>query len=126
MSNYAVLLGRCLVGVFFLLAGIQKIGAYEGFVGYMTSGGVPAFAGPIVVALEILAGAALIVGFQTRYAAWALAAFTFAAGFLYHLKPDDQIQMIMFMKNLAIGGLLLVLAEHGAGALSLEAKMKKA
>ncbi len=72
------------------------------------------------ILLEIVGGAALIVGFQTRIAALLLAGFTVLAGLLYHFQPADQMQMTMFLKNLAIAGGLLLLVAHGAGAMAVD------
>jgi putative oxidoreductase len=86
----------------------------------MTSAGVPGFLAWPVILLEILGGAALIAGFQTRYAALALAAFSLLAGLLYHFVPADQMQMTMFFKNLAVAGGLLLLTAHGAGRFAVD------
>jgi putative oxidoreductase len=74
--------------------------------------------------LELGGGLALIVGWQTRWASYALAAFTIIAAVIFHNKLSDQMQMILFMKNFAIAGGLLLLAEHGAGAYSLDNRKK--
>jgi putative oxidoreductase len=77
--------------------------------------------------LEVLGGLALIVGWQTRWAALALALFTLAASVIFHnfwaLPADQQmVQQLVFMKNLSVAGGMLVLAACGAGALSLDAR----
>lgn len=121
MERYTNLAGRILLAHIFLLAGLNKIGGgYAGTQAYMESVGVPGMLLPLVIALEIGGALALIVGWQTRLAAWALALFSIVAAILFHANFSDQIQMIMFMKNFAIAGGLLVLAANGAGAFSLE------
>lgn len=67
---------------------------------------------------------ALIVGWQTRITAFLLAGFCVVSGFLFHFQPEDQIQMILLMKNIAVAGGLLVLVGAGAGAFSLDHRMK--
>lgn len=125
MEKFTILAGRLLLAQMFLLAGISKMGAgYAGTQGYMDSMGVPGMLLPLVIALEIGGAVLLIAGWQTRIAAWALAAFTLVAAFIFHADFGNQMQMIMFMKNLAVTGGLLILANHGAGALSVEAKQK--
>jgi len=122
MNNVIDLVGRVFLAAIFLMAGINKISGYAGTQGYMESQGVPGMLLPAVIAVEIIAPILLVIGWQTRYAALALAGFTLLAGFLFHFNFADQMQSILFMKNIAItGGLLLVFA-HGAGALSLDAK----
>jgi putative oxidoreductase len=123
MSNSVhLLLGRILLSVMFIMSGWGKLMAPAGTAGYFESVGLPL---PqvtvwVVIAIELLGGLAVLVGFKTRYAAYVLAAFTFAAAFIGHYNPADQMQMIMFMKNLAITGGFLVLAAAGAGSISVD------
>ena len=125
MSKLSDLAARILLSVMFFMAGLSKIGAYAGTQGYMESQGVPGFLLPLVIAVEVIAPVLLVLGWQTRYAAIALAGFTAAAAFMFHLNFADQMQSIMFMKNIAITGGLLLLATHGAGELSLDSKLAK-
>lgn len=120
------LAGRILLAILFLPAGISKIGGYAGMQGYMESVGVPGIMLPLVIILEIGGGLALLVGWQTRIAAFLLAGFCLIAALLFHFQPDDQIQMILFTKNIAVAGGLLLLVATGAGRLSLDQRMKKA
>ena len=121
MTRYSSLAARILLAHIFVLAGLNKIGAgYAGTQGYMEAMGVPGMLLPLVILLEIGAGLALIVGWKTRWAALALAGFTVLAALIFHNNLGEQMQMILFMKNLAITGGLLLLAEHGAGAFSLD------
>lgn len=118
--DYAAPLGRLLLALIFLLSGIDKIGNYEQTAQYMAAMSVPtAFLIPTIV-LEIGGALALIAGWQARYAAALLAGFSVLAAVLFHANFADQIQMIMFMKNLAIAGGLLAVVAHGAGALALD------
>ncbi len=122
MNNAIVLLARLLLAQIFLLAGLGKISGYAGAQGYMESVGVPGVLLPLVILLEIGGSLALILGFMTRWAALALAGFCVAAALLFHLQPNDQMQMIMLMKNLAMAGGLLLLYVQGAGAYSLDGR----
>jgi putative oxidoreductase len=126
-QNAMALVGRVLLALMFLLSGIGKIGGFEGTVGYISSVGLPLpsvlAAGALV--LEIVAGIALIIGYKTRWAALALALFTLAAAFLFHnywAMPAGQqmMQQIIFLKNLAVTGGLLMLAMAGPGAWSVD------
>ena len=126
MDKYIEVAGRILIGLIFFMAGIGKIGAaYAGTAGYMDSMGVPGALLPVVIILEIVGGLMVITGFKVKWAAYALAAFTLVAGVIFHSNFADQMQSIMFMKNLAITGGLLLLAVHGAGELSLDKKLSK-
>jgi putative oxidoreductase len=132
-QGFPVAIARVLLALMFVLSGIGKLAGLEGTAGYIASKGLPA---PMVLAvavgvLELVAGVLIIVGWQARWAALALAAFTLLASVLFHnywAMPADQqmMQQLMFMKNLAVvGGLLFVFA-FGAGTLSLDARRAKA
>ena len=120
MNPYVHLLGRILLALIFIIAGVGKISDPAGTAGYMQSVGLPGFLVWPTIALEVLGGIAIIIGFQTRIAAFALAVFTLAAAALFHTNFADPMQSIMFMKNLSIAGGLLLLAASGATALSLD------
>jgi putative oxidoreductase len=88
---------------------------------------MPELGAVIAIVVEIGGGLALIAGFGTRYAALALALFTLVATFIFHNywgAPADQayVQQLMFNKNIAVVGGLLLLAAQGAGAWSVDAK----
>ncbi len=120
MQHKLNLIGRLLIAQIFLLAGISKIGGYAATAGYMDAMGVSSAMLPGVIALEIGGALALIVGWQIRWAAAALAAFTVLAAALFHSNLGDQVQMLMFTKNIAIAGGLLILSANGAGTLSVD------
>jgi putative oxidoreductase len=126
-QNATALVGRILLALMFLLSGISKIDGFAGTVGYISSVGLPlpSLLAAGSMALEIVAGIALIIGFKTRWAALALALFTLAAAVLFHnfwSMPSDQqmMQQIIFMKNIAVTGGLLMLALAGPGAWSVD------
>ena len=122
MNKYSDLTARILLATIFFMAGFSKITAYAGTQGYMESQGVPGILLPLVIGLEIIAPLLLVIGWMTRYAAFSLAGFSVISAFLFHLNFGDQMQTIMFMKNLAIAGGLLLLVTRGAGKLSFDAK----
>ncbi len=115
INNVSTLVGRVLISVVFIMAGYSKIGGYEGTQGYMESVGVPGMLLPAVIAVELLAGIAILVGYQTRIAAFLLAGFTLLTAIIFHTDFSQQMQMILFMKNLAITGAFLFLFVHGPG-----------
>lgn len=119
------LAGRIFIAAIFLLSGINKISAFEGTQGYMEAFGVPGLLLPLVIAFEIIAALAIIVGFKTRIAALALAVFTLATAVVFHSNFGDQAEFISFMKNLAITGGFLFLAANGPGGLSLDDRLAK-
>jgi len=124
--SYAAPLGRLLLSVIFIMSGAQKITAYAGTQQYMEAMGVPGALLPVAIAVELLGGIALLLGWQARIAAFLLAGFTVVAGVLFHLVPSfgmepmaTQVETIMFMKNITIAGGLLMVIAFGPGRLSL-------
>ena len=123
------LVGRILLALMFVLAGAGKLGDISGTAGYIASGGVP-FASAVAVAVglfELIAGLALVVGFQARWAALALAGFTLVASVLFHpfwSLPADQafVQQLLFMKNVSVAGGLLLVAALGTGGIGFDGR----
>lgn len=120
MQKFSPLLARLFLAQIFLISGIGKIGAYAGTQAYMEAMGVPGALLPLVILLEVGGGLAIVIGWKTQWAALALAVFSLAAAAIFHNNLADQIQMIMFLKNIAIAGGFLLLFAHGAGAYSLD------
>ncbi|MGE5265833.1 MAG: DoxX family protein [Deltaproteobacteria bacterium] len=114
--------GRALLAVIFLLAGFDKINGYAATAGYMAQFGVPAALLPPTIALEIIGGLAVFAGFYSRVAAIPLALFTIVAGLIFHGNFADNVQFVLFLKNLAIAGGFLLLFAHGPGAWALNDK----
>jgi len=117
------LAGRILLALLFLLSGIGKIAGYEASVGYMHAMGVPGALLPFTIVLEIAGAVAIMAGWKTRIAAFLLAGFTLVAAVIFHSNFGDQIQMVMFLKNVAIVGGFLMLMANGAGRYSLDARV---
>ena len=116
--------GRILISLIFVVSGISKLGNFSGTQGYMESVGVPGMLLPIVIAVELLGGLAIILGWHTRIAAFLLAGFSLVSAVLFHANFGDQMQMIMFMKNLALAGGFLMLVSLGAGPWSIDNRSK--
>ncbi len=115
-------LGRVLIAAIFLIAGFQKISGYAATAGYMEAMGVPGALLPLVILLEIGGALAIIAGWQTRVAATLLAGFTVLSAVTFHADFADQIQTIMFLKNLAIAGGFLFLVANGPGAYAFDTR----
>ena len=129
LSNPLAWLGRILIALFFIPPGFQKLTGFAGSVGYAASAGMPLpeLGVGIGLAIEILGGLAILLGFKTRWAALILAFFTLVATFMFHAYwsvPAEMagMQQLMFWKNIAVTGGLLGYAAHGAGAWSLDAR----
>ena len=119
---FANLAGRVLIALIFILSGLAKLGNPETMGGYMKAQGLPEFFVYPVGLFELIGGLAIVLGWQTRWVSLAFAGFCLLTGLMVHFHPEDQIQTIMFMKNLAIAGGFLFLFVHGAGAMSLDSR----
>ena len=119
------LAGRILLSVLFLLSGLGKVGAYAATAGYMSSVGVPSVLLPVVIATEVLGATAIILGWETRITAFLLAGYSLLTALVFHTNFADQIEMIMFLKNVSIAGGFLLLVANGAGPLSLDHRLAK-
>jgi putative oxidoreductase len=123
MNDALVALGRIGLSLLFIISGWGKIAAYAGTQQYMESAGVPGMLLPLVIAVELGGGIAIVLGLFTRQVALLLAAFSIIAAVLFHLPHfADQDQAIHFWKNIATAGGFCILAVHGAGGYSLDAK----
>ncbi|MFQ1788570.1 DoxX family protein [Aeromonas veronii] len=125
MKDVALLAGRVLLALMFVMAGWSKIGGYAGTQGYMEAMGVPGFMLPLVILLELGGGLAVVLGLFTRSLSVLLAGFTLMAAVIFHYQPAEQMQMLMFMKNVSVAGGFLALAAAGAGAFSVDARLGK-
>lgn len=129
VNRFIPAIGRFFLALIFIVSGINKIMDWSGTAGYMASKGMPMvplfLLGAIV--FELVGGLSLLLGFKARIGALLLIVFIIPATLIFHNfwtleGMERQIQMIMFMKNLAIlGGLLLVLG-LGPGPVSLDEK----
>ena len=123
LRSITQLAGRVLMSIVFVVAGFGKLGAgYAGTQGYMESMGVPGMLLPLVIALELGGGLAILLGWQTRVAAFLLAGFSILTALLFHANLADQMQSIQFMKNLAIAGGFLFLVTGETHAWSIDAR----
>ncbi len=120
LSAPATLLGRIMLAAIFLQSGWGKIGGYAGTQVYMEKFGVSGQLLPLVIAVELVGGILLVVGWMTRWAALALAGFTLIAALYFHTDFADRMQIIHFMKNRASTGGLLVLFGQGPGRWSID------
>ncbi|MFN4273278.1 MAG: DoxX family protein [Aliihoeflea sp.] len=123
-NNLFLLVARVFLATLFIVSGLGILADPSGFAGYMGFIGLPfpTLVAWLVIALKVLGGLAILVGFQTRYAAYAIAAFTVGSAFLGHMDFSDQMEMTAFMKNFAIAGGFLALSVAGPGAWSVDAR----
>jgi putative oxidoreductase len=131
MNHSALLVGRILLSLVFLIAGYRKLMAVAASAGYFGKLGFPMPEVLVWIAIAVELGGAilLIVGWKTRWAAWLLALFTLVATFAAHRFWEVDAaqyanQMNHFMKNIAIIGGFIILAATGPGALSVDGRRR--
>lgn len=113
-------IGRLLLSMIFIFSGFTKITGYAATQGYMESMGVPGMLLPLVIAVELLGGIAILLGFKARLVAILMAGFSIVSALLFHQFWIDESQMNPFMKNIAMAGGFLMIFAHGAGAYSID------
>ncbi|HEY3646003.1 MAG TPA: DoxX family protein [Gammaproteobacteria bacterium] len=124
MQNLAMLLGRVMLAAMFFWTGYGRLMSLSSIHNYVADWGVPNSLKPVLVAWEVGGGLLILVGFHTRKAAISLALFCVLSAFLVHLHDDDFVQLIDFMKNMALTGGFLYVAACGAGSYSLDARLQ--
>ena len=118
------ILGRILLSAIFLINGIGKIFNYEGTIQYMENFDVPGYLIIPAIIVEILFPILLIIGYYTKFSALVLSLFTLALAVIFHTDFSNQMQLMSFLKNIAIAGGFLIIFVYGPGKYSLDHKLK--
>ena len=130
LQTICVLVGRFLLGMYFIIPGIQKITDFENMSAYMQAHDVPLIGVllPLTILIQLAAGVALIVGFKGKFAAFILAGLTLVISIYMHdfWSMEEGVarmhEMQNFIKNMAIMGGLLVVAGLGTGKFSIDSR----
>jgi putative oxidoreductase len=104
-------LARFLISLIFIAAGFQKVFGPAQTAQYIDSVGLPQSMGLTwaAAAIELVGGFMILFGVQARVAAAVLAAYLVPVTLLFHTKFSDPMQIMNFLKNMAImGGLVNV------------------
>ena len=117
-------LGRILLSSLFIIEGVNKFFNQEETVMYMEDYGVSEIFFFPTVLLEIFIPMLLIVGYKTRILGSIMYLFTLSVALIFHLSFDSQIQLIMFLKDLAIAGGFLLIASREPGLCSIDYFLK--
>ncbi|MEK6199687.1 MAG: DoxX family protein [Psychrobacter sp.] len=120
LQQLSMPIGRLFLSMIFIFSGFTKITGYAATQGYMASMGVPGMLLPLVIALELFGGIAILLGFKARLIAVLFVGFNIVSALIFHQFWIDESQMNPFMKNIAIAGGFLMIFAHGAGAYSIE------
>jgi len=118
------LIGRIFLSVLFLIEGIGKLFTQEQVITYMEDYGVPGILFIPAVIIEILFPLLLIVGYKTKLAALVMALFTLTVTIIFHTDFGDGMQLISFLKNLAITGGFMIVVAYGSNKFSLDHFLK--
>jgi len=129
VNKFGPVAGRTLLALIFLMSGLSKIGGFAGTAGWMASKGLPMTEVLLAITIVIELGASLMIiaGFKARLGAAALLLWMIPVTFIFHNfwampAAEQQIQMIMFMKNLGLMGGMLYIMAFGSGPMSLAKK----
>jgi len=113
-------LGRVLLSTLFLVEGIGKISMQEDVIMYMENYGVPEILFVPAIILEILFPLLLIIGYKTKLSALIMALFTLTVAIIFHTDFSEGMQMIFFLKDIAIAGGFMIIVAYGPGKISLD------
>jgi len=118
------LIGRIFLSALFLIEGIGKLFTQEQVITYMEDYGVPGILFIPAVVVEILFPLLLIVGYKTKLAASVMTLFTLTVAIIFHTDFDDGMQLIFFLKDLAIAGGFMIIIAYGSNKFSLDHFLK--
>ena len=124
MANILDLVGRVLISSLFLISAYNKVLSLDGTMGWMEGYGVPGFLLYPAIALEIILPLFIIIGYRARLSAGLLAIFCLITAFIFHFDFSDQIQKILFLKNIGLAGGFLFIVANGTKDWSVDKKKK--
>jgi len=113
-------IGRILLSALFLIEGIGKISMQEEVIMYMGDYGVPEILFIPAIILEILFPLLLIIGYKTKLSALIMALFTLTVAIIFHTNFSEEMQVIFFLKDIAIAGGFMIIIVYGPGKISLD------
>tara|TARA_B100000029_G_C17230548_1_gene835164 strand:- start:55 stop:438 length:384 start_codon:yes stop_codon:yes gene_type:complete len=117
-------IGRILLSALFLIEGLGKISIREDVIIYMEDYGVPGILFFPAIILEILFPLFLIAGYKTKWIASIMTLFTFTVAIIFHTDFNEGMQMMLFLKDIAIAGGFMIIIVHGPGKISLDHYLK--
>ena len=104
-------LGRIFISSLFIVEAIKKFFSPDEGMIYMSDYGVPEILFYPSLIFEFVVPLILIAGFKTRFFASLLFLFVLSVTVIFHTDFSNNMQMISFLKNLAImGGLLIIIS----------------
>ena len=116
--------GRILLSTLFLVEGVRKFFFQEETIMYMEDYGVPEILFFPSLGLEIVFPILLIVGYKTRFSASIMALFTLTVALIFHTNFENQMESIIFLKDIAIAGGFLIIAVNEPKICSIDYFLK--
>ena len=117
-------LGRILLSSLFLIEGVRKFFFQEETIMYMEEYGVAEILFFPSLILEILFPILLIIGYKTRISALIMALFTLTVAIIFHTDFENQMELIIFLKDIAIAGGFLIIAANEPKICSIDYMLK--
>ena len=117
-------LGRIFLSILFLIEGVRKFFFQEETIMYMEEYGVPEILFFPSLVLEILFPILLIIGYKTRISASIMAFFTLTVAIIFHTSFQNEMELIFFLKDLAIAGGFLIIATNDPKICSIDYFLK--
>ena len=117
-------IGRILLSSLFLIEGVRKFFFQEETIMYMEDYGVPEILFFPSIILEVLFPILLIIGYKTRFSASIMALFTLTVALIFHTNFENQMELIIFLKDIAIAGGFLIIAANDPKICSIDYDLK--
>ena len=119
-SSLIDLFGRVFIAALFITSGVEKMLNFDSTIIYMEKYNIPIILIIPAIVVELLLPLLIIFGYKTRLSAFILALFTISLAVIFHSDFTNQMQIISFLKNFAIAGVLFILVARGPGKISLD------
>lgn len=120
LRNYAHAGGRIMLSMIFIMAGLIKLDDPQAFAAVLATVGIPELGAYALIAVEIIGGTMILVGYQTPNAAIALSCLYISGAVLLNLTVGNQMEIMTFVQNLGLAGGFLILFAQGPGKLSVD------
>ena len=124
MANAFDLLGRILISALFFISAYNKLFSIDGTMSWMEGYGVPGFLLYPTILLEIILPLFVIIGYHARVSSGLLAVFCLITAFIFHNDFSDQIQLILFFKNIGLAGGFLFIVANGTKDWAIDKERK--
>jgi len=125
VSAPVVFIGRLLFVLIFLMSGFTHFAKQT--IGFAASQGIPLASGlvPLSGLIAFFGALSILLGYRARLGAWLIAIFLIGVAPMHKFwgitdPMMQQMQMVMFMKNLAMLGSALLITQFGSGPWSLD------